>query len=89
MIVSDNFVLPRLFRIIRHFLSESMAEQLLDSVRRTICKMYGEGERCVDIAEKLGIRYRTVVSVIALYRGTSRVVSLRRGHRKEKQGTRA
>ena len=63
-----------------------MAEQLLDSVRRTICKMYGEGERCVDIAEKLGIRYRTVVSVIALYRGTSRVVSLRRGAPKRKTG---
>jgi len=61
------------------FLSEPMGEQLPDSVRVIICKMYDDNKRCVDIARKLGIRYGTVVSVIALYRMTERVVSLKRG----------
>jgi hypothetical protein len=57
-----------------------MAEQLPDSVRVMICKMYAEdNKRCVDIAKELGIRYRTVVSVVALHRRTRRVVCVRRG----------
>jgi len=55
-----------------------MTAPLEDSVRKIICDSYDARDTCKAIAKKYGIKYRTVVSIVALYRATTRVTALRK-----------
>ena len=55
-----------------------MTRQLQDSLRELICKKYDAGKACIDIAEELEVPYKTVFSVITLYKNTGRITSVKR-----------
>ena len=56
-----------------------MRKQLPDSVREAICREHDAGESCEDIARKFGILRQTVASVIAVYKETRRMTSMKGG----------
>ena len=54
-----------------------MRRQLEDSVRDAICEGYDAGECCTAIAQKMGIKYRTVASIVARYKKSGRAIAAR------------